>query len=40
MDHKNILKVTRLLKPDEDFEDVYIVTDLLENDLGAIIKSK
>jgi hypothetical protein len=37
----NIIGVRTLLKPQsrEEFDDIYVVSDLMETDLGAILKS-
>ena len=41
MDHENVLGIKRILKPKsrEGFNEIYVVTDLMETDLGVIIKS-
>ena len=41
LQHENILGIRTILKPKsrEDFQNIYIVSDLMETDLGAIIKS-
>ena len=41
LQHENILGIRTILKPRsrEDFSNIYIVSDLMETDLGAIIKS-
>ena len=40
LQHENILGIRTILKPKsrEDFQNIYIVSDLMETDLGAIIK--
>lgn len=41
MRHENVLSLRTILKPESraTFDDIYIVTELMETDLGAIIKS-
>lgn len=41
MEHENVLGIKRILKPKnkETFNEIYVVTDLMETDLGVIIKS-
>lgn len=41
LQHENIIGVKTLLKPNsrEEFDDIYVVSDLMETDLSAIIKS-
>lgn len=41
LDHDNILRVKNILKPEslETFDQIYVVTDLMETDLSQIIKS-
>jgi mitogen-activated protein kinase 1/3 len=41
MEHENVLGIKRILKPKnkETFNEIYVVTDLMETDLGIIIKS-
>lgn len=42
LQHENIIGVRTLLKPlsREEFDDIYVVSDLMETDLGAILKSQ
>ena len=42
LDHENVLGIRRLLKPDgrAKFDELYVVTELMETDLTTIIKSK
>ena len=42
LSHKNVLSVRRLLKPVDarSFEEIYMITDLMDADLATIIKSK
>ena len=42
MDHENVLGIRRILKPDSRaaFNELYVVTELMETDLTTIIKSK
>lgn len=41
LEHENVLGIKRILKPkDKDtFNEIYVVTELMETDLGVIIKS-
>ena len=41
MEHENVLGIKRILKPrnKETFNEIYVVTELMETDLGVIIKS-
>ena len=41
LQHENIIGVKTLLKPSSraEFDDIYVVSDLMETDLAAIIKS-
>ena len=41
MEHENILGIKRILKPrnKKTFNEIYVVTELMETDLGVIIKS-
>ena len=41
MDHENVLGIKRILKPrnKSTFNEIYVVTELMETDLGVIIKS-
>ncbi len=41
LDHENIIKILDILPPQgPDFEDIYIVTELMETDLHRVIYSK
>ncbi len=42
LDHENVISIKTILKPPkkEEFEDIYVVNELMETDLAAIIKSK
>lgn len=42
LDHENVLGIRRILKPDsrKEFDELYVVTELMETDLTTIIKSK
>ena len=42
LQHENILGIRTIMKPKsrQEFKDIYIVSDLMETDLGAIIKSQ
>lgn len=42
LDHENVISIKTIMKPPvkEDFEDIYVVSELMETDLQAIIKSK
>ena len=42
LQHENIISLKTLLKPDskEKFDDIYFVNELMQSDLGAIIKSE
>ena len=42
LQHENIIGVRTLLKPlsREEFDDIFVVSDLMETDLGAILKSQ
>jgi serine/threonine protein kinase len=41
LEHENVLGIKRILKPKsrEDFNEIYVVTELMETDLAQIIKS-
>ena len=41
MEHENVLGIKRILKPKnkETFNEIHVVTELMETDLGVIIKS-
>lgn len=41
LDHENVLGIKRILKPKnkDTFNEIYVVTELMETDLGVIIKS-
>ena len=41
LEHENVLGIKRILKPfdKKDFNEIYVVTELMETDLGVIIKS-
>lgn len=41
LEHENVLGIKRILKPKDkkDFNEIYVVTELMETDLGVIIKS-
>jgi serine/threonine protein kinase len=40
LQHNNIVQILEVLVPDkEDFEDIYVVYEIMETDLSAIIKS-
>jgi serine/threonine protein kinase len=41
LDHENVLGIKRILKPRsrEDFNEIYVVSELMETDLAQIIKS-
>lgn len=41
MEHENVLGIKRILKPrnKQTFNEIYVVTELMETDLGVIIKS-
>jgi len=41
LQHENVIGVRTLLMPEsrEEFDDIYVVNDLMETDLSAIIKS-
>ena len=41
LEHDNVLGIRTILQPKsrEDFPTLYIITDLLETDLGALLKS-
>jgi len=41
LDHENVLGIKRILKPKsrENFNEIYVVTELMETDLAQIIKS-
>jgi len=40
--HENIIAVENIMLPKsrEEFEDIYVVFELMETDVGAIIKAK
>jgi serine/threonine protein kinase len=41
LQHSNIIQIKEVLLPEkDDFEDIYIVYELMETDLSAIIKSQ
>lgn len=41
LDHENIIRIRDIFPPrSPDFEDIYIVTDLMDTDLSRVIKSK
>ena len=41
LDHENILGIKRILKPKDKkaFNEIYVVSELMETDLGVIVKS-
>ena len=41
LDHENVLSIKRILKPEnrKEFNEIYVVTELMETDLSQIIKS-
>ena len=40
MQHENIIGIKTILKPpSKDFEDIYLVSELMETDLETIIRS-
>jgi serine/threonine protein kinase len=41
LEHENVLGIKRILKPAnrESFEEIYVLTELMETDLAQIIKS-
>jgi mitogen-activated protein kinase 7 len=41
LDHENVLSVRTILRPDslESFDQIYVVTELMETDLSQIVKS-
>jgi serine/threonine protein kinase len=41
LDHDNIINISTILKPRsrEDFNEIYVVNELMETDLAQIIKS-
>lgn len=41
LEHENVLGIKRILRPKnkETFNEIYVVTELMETDLGVIIKS-
>lgn len=41
MDHDNVINIATILKPNsrEDFQEIYVINELMETDLAQIIKS-